>query len=224
MTPDYTHHSLFQSLSFQRLLMTDTVSYSFDEDSASAADNVANRIDQSAAYIGRFKSVNAMKSEKKGTAGVHFEFESPGGGNAGLDLWTQKADGTSVFGINQLMAMQAVLGLRGLESRPGKYEAFVDGTRQEVEGQVFPQLCDKDIGLVLQKELYTKQDGKEGFRMGIQGVFHATSRLTASEIKERATKPEKLEKMLRGLKNKDSRTAQAAEPAQPAVGADAGSY
>lgn len=204
--------------------MTDTVSYTFDEDSAASADNVANRIDQSAAYIGRFKSVNAMKSAQKGTEGVHFEFESPGGGTAGLDLWTKKADGTTVFGINQLMAMQAVLGLRGLESRSGKYEAFVDGKRQEVEGQVFPQLIDKDIGLVLQKELYTKQDGKEGFRMNIQGVFHPTSKMTASEIKERKTTPEKLEKILRGLKNKDSRTAHAAEPAQPGVGADAGSY
>lgn len=204
--------------------MSDTVSYDFNADDAAKADNVASRIDQSGAYIGRFKSVNTMKSANKGTQGVHFEFDSPGGGSASFDLWTKKEDGTSVFGVNQLQAMQAVLGLKGLNSVTGRYEAFVDGKRQEVMGQVFPTLQDRDIGLVLQKELYTKGDGKEGFRMNLFGVFHPVSRLTASEIKEGKTTPEKVEKMVRGLKTKDSRVAQVAEPSQPAVGADAGTY
>lgn len=203
--------------------MTDSVSYDFSEEDASKADNVASRIDQGGAYVGRFKSVNAMKSSK-GTQGVHFEFESPGGGSASFDLWTRKEDGTTVFGVNQLSAVQSVLGLRGLNSTTGRYEAFVDGKRQEVMGQVFPDLMNKDIGLVLQKELYTKGDGKEGFRMNLFGVFHPVSKLTASEIKEKKTTPEKVEKMLRGLKTKDSRTNVAPEPSQPSVGADAGSY
>jgi hypothetical protein len=201
-----------------------TVSYDYDEESAGKADNVASRIDTSAAYIGKFKSVNAMKSREKGTEGVHFEFESPGGGNAAFDLWTKKADGEAVFGANQLSAMMAVLGLKGLKSVPGTFEGWEDGKRAEISGEVFPDLVDKDIGLVLQKELYTKGDGKEAFRMNLFGVFRASDRLTASEIKDKKTKPEKIEKMLRGLKTKDSRTAAAAEPSQPAVGAEAGNY
>lgn len=219
---NYHPHSVY---SISRTDMTDSVSYDFNSDDASKADNVANRIDRSDGYIGRFKSVNAMKSSK-GTSGVHFEFESPGGGSANFDLWTRKEDGTAVFGVNQLSAIQAVLGLRGLRSVTGSYEGFVEGKRQEIMGQVFPELVGKDIGLVLQKELYTKGDGKEGFRMNLYGVFHPTSRLTASEMKEGKTTPEKVEKMLRGLKTKDSRinVGLPVEPAQPPVGADAGSY
>lgn len=205
---------------------SDSTSYSYDEEAAGRADNVANRIDTSDAYIGRFKSVNAMKSERTGTKGVHFEFEAPGGAVTNFDLWTEKddADKTKLFGYSQLMAIMAIMGLKGLKSVKGKYDGFVDGKRAEVEGEVFPELTNKDIGLVLQKELFTKQDGKESYRMNLFGIFHPTSRLTSTEIKEGKRTPEKLEKMLRGLKTKDSRTAVAAEPSQPNVGAPSGTY
>lgn len=200
------------------------ISYDYDDEAAGKADNVASRIDQSGPYIGRFKSANAMESSK-GTEGVHFEFDSPGGGSASFDLWTKKENGEAVFGINQLNAMLCVLGIRSLKSVEGKYEGWVDGKREEVSGEIFPDLCNKDIGLVLQKELYTKGDGKDGFRMNLFGVFHPVSKLTASEIKEGKTKPEKMEKMVRGLKTKDSRTAPSNEPSQPSIGAEgAGSY
>ena len=197
-----------------------STNYDFDPDAAGKADDVASRIDTSAAYIGRFKNVFAVESSK-GTHGVTVEFQSPGGGSADFTLWTEKEDGTKVFGWNQLQAMMQILGLRGLRAVPGKFEAYdADaGKRIEQDGEVFPDLLDRDIGLVLQKELYTKNNGQEGYRMNLFGVFHATSRLTASEIKERKVQPEKLEKMLRGLKNKDSRRAVSSEPAQPSVGA-----
>lgn len=200
--------------------------YVYDSEAASKADDVANRIDQSAAYVGQFAVVHAIESTK-GTTGLHFEFESPGGGKAGFDCWTHKEDGTPVFGNNQVQAMMAVLGLKGLKSVEGKHEAWEDGKRVEVEGEVFPELCKKDIGLVLQKEKYTKGDGKEAFRMNLYGIFHPVTKFTSSELKEKKAKPEKLEKMLRALKDKDSRVAATAEPAQPTVGGVApteGSY
>lgn len=199
-------------------------SFELDDEAASKADNVANRIDQSAAYIGRFKTVHSIKAERTGTSGLHFEFVSPGGGQAGFDVYTVKADGTKTFGWNQVMALMALLGLRSLRGVKGKHEAFVDGKRQEVEGEVFPDFADKDIGLVLQKERYNKQDGGETFRMNLQALFHPVTKMTSSEIKERKATPEKLEKILRSLKDKDSRKVQAAEPGQPAVGAPEGSY
>jgi len=200
-----------------------TVSYEFDEESAGKADNFVGRIDKSDAYIGQFVSVNAMKA-KSGTHGIHFEFKTEGDGFAGLDIYTKKEDGSVVnMGMNLLNAIQAVLGLRGLKSRLGKFEGFVEGKRQEIEGEIFPDLMNRDIGVVLQKELYTKNDGSDGYRINLVGVFHPTSRLTASEIKERVTKPEKLAKLMSNLKTKDSRVKQV-EPSQPAVGADAGSY
>jgi hypothetical protein len=204
------------------------VEFSYDPEAAGKADDVANRIDTSAAYVGQFKLVHAFASSK-GTAGLHFEFGSPGGGTASFDCYTHKEDGTPVFGNNQVQAMMAILGLKGLKSDVGKYEAWDkdEGKRLETEGDTFPDLCGKDIGLVLQKEKYTKGNGSEGFRMNLYGVFHPVTKFTASELKEKKAKPEKLEKMLRALKDKDSRTPTTAEPSQPQVGGVApveGSY
>lgn len=198
-----------------------TINYDYDPNAAAKADDVAMRIDTSGAFIGQFKSAFAIVS-KTGTHGIHFEFASPGGGSANFDVYTKKEDGTPTFGNNQLQAMQAILGLRGLRSFVGETEVWDEGKRVKVEGDTFPDLCNKDIGLVLQKEKYTKGDNSEGFRMNLQGIFHPVSRLTASELKEGKVKPEKLEKILRSLKDKDSRTSKAAEPAQAAVGAAAG--
>jgi hypothetical protein len=198
-----------------------TTQYEFDESAASKADDVAGRVDQSGTYIGTFKMARPMKSSK-GTEGVAFEFVSPGGGSADFTLWTRKEDGSAVFGMNQLQAIMAVLNVRGLKASKGKFTAFDadSGTRLEQEGEVFSELIGKSIGVVLQKELYTKNNGAEGFRMNLYGIFHAESKLTASEIKERKTTPEKLEKMLRSLKTKDSRRAVAPEPVQPALTAE----
>ena len=204
-----------------------SINYDYDENAGAHADDVANRIDQCGAYIGEFTVVNAMESSK-GTQGIHFEFTSPGGGTASFDCWTEKTDDDgnpkTLFGLNQVQAMMSILGVRGLKSEPGEVEEWVDGKRVKVEGDRFPALEKKKIGLVLQRENYSKQDNSDGFRMNLFGVFHAESRLTASEIKERKVAPEKLEKMLRGLKTKDSRVARIAEPAQPPMGAAAGGY
>lgn len=203
-----------------------TIEYGYDPEAAGKADDVASRIDTSAAYVGQFKVVHAIKSAKTGTEGLHFEFNSPGGGSAGFDVYTRKEDGTPTFGQNQVQAMMHILGLRGLKSVTGKYEAWDSevGKRVETEGDVFPELCNKDIGLVLQKEKITKGDGKESYRMNLYGIFDAKTRLTSSELKERKTQPEKLEKMLRSLKDKDSRRQVEPETPQPSVGGVEGGY
>lgn len=198
--------------------------YDYDPDAGSKADDVAGRIDTSAAYIGTFKSAHAIESDRTHTVGIHFEFVSPGGGMTGFDIWTRKEDGSTIFGWNQLQAMMAIMGLRGLRSVPGVYEGWQDGKRATLKGEIFPDLVDKPIGLVLQKELYTKQDGGNSFRMGLHAIFNPTSRLTASELKEGKVKGEKLEKILRSLKDKDSRTKAAPEPAQPAAGVPGGEF
>ena len=200
--------------------------YSYDEEAAGHADDFANRIDENAAYIGQFKRVQEIVSANTGTKGIQFEFEAPGGGKAQFSLYTEKEDGTRIFGFNLVQAMMTVLGLRGLKGQPGKvmqYDAD-EGKSVEVDGIRYPDLEEKNIGVVLQKELYTKNDGKDGWRMNLATVFHPTSKLTASEIKEKKAKSEKLERILRGLKTKDSRKKVAAEPGQPSVGAPAGDY
>lgn len=197
--------------------------YTFDDDAAGKADNVANRIDENGPYIGKIKQAEALVSAEKGTKGVRFIFEVPQGGTTRFDLWTEKADGERIFGFNQLMAVLQIVGVRSMRTASGKVERFVDGKLEEVEGEVYPELAGKELGIVFQKELITTQSGKDSYRMNPYLFFHPTSKLTASEIKEKKAKPEKFEKVVKSVKTKDSRIKKEAEPAQPSV-APAGDY
>ncbi|HEX7766303.1 MAG TPA: hypothetical protein VF443_06280 [Nitrospira sp.] len=201
--------------------------YTYDEEAAGHADDFANRIDENGPYIGQFTRVEEIVSANTRTKGMRFEFEVPnGGGKAQFSLYTEKEDGTRIFGFNLVQAMMSLLNLRGLKAQPGKVMQFDEdqGRSVEVDGTRYPELENKDIGVILQKELYTKNDGKDGYRMNLATVFDPVSKLTASEKKERKAKPEKVERIIRSLKTKDSRKKVAAEPGQPAVGAPAGDY
>ena len=70
------------------------------------------------------------------------------------------------------------------------------------KAQVFPELCGKDIGLLLETEDYPKKTGGVGTRMVIAGIFQAKTELTASEILDRKTTPEQLEKMVARLRHR----------------------
>lgn len=197
--------------------MSDTeFDYGYDEEAAGHAEDFANRVDKSDAYRGEFVRCWPIVSATKGTKGVHFEFETDGA-KTNFDIYTIKADGTKLPGYFTFQALQTILGLRGVNASAGKIEKWDDdeGKRVEVDGPTFPSVCGKRIGVVLQKELYNKRDGKETYRMNLQAVFDAVTNLTASEIKEKKSKPEKLDKIIRSLKTKDSRTQGVAEPAQP---------
>ena len=205
------------------------ISYDYDDSAAGHAEDFANRIDKSDAFIGTFTNAWALTSKVKddgsgGTSGIHFEFEGAGGERGQADIYTVKKDGTKLFGYNMVMAMMLIMGVKGLKTKKGEIEAFVDGKREKIEGDTFPDLIGKRIGVIFQKELYNKQDGKEGARYNLIATFHPDSKLTASEIKEKKVKPEKFERIMRGLKTKDSRTVQVPEPSQPSQGLPAGDY
>lgn len=204
-------------------------SYDYDEKSASHADDIANRIDTGGAYVGTFKRAEAVVSAQKGTEGITLEFECPGGGSVENTLWTRKSDGSAIFGDNMIQAARLIMGVKGrMEAVPGKVMKWdeAEGKRMPADGEVFPSLCGKRIGVVFQKELYTSGSGKDSWRMNIYGIFDPDTKLTASEIKEGVKEPKKLQRMINSAqKVKDSRTAATTEPAQPSLGAvAAGGY
>lgn len=194
--------------------------YEYDEDAASHADDFANRIDESALYIGEFKRVSAVLS-KNNTQGMSFDFEVEGGGKTNFTLWTEKEDGTRIFGFNKVQAMMTIFGLKSLRAEPGKVEVWdeEEGKRVEADGEVYPALQGKLIGCALEKELYTSGSGKDSYRMNLAAVFHPVNKLTASEIRERKVKPEKIEKIQKGLRTRDNREKRTPEPGQPGAGA-----
>lgn len=200
--------------------------YEFNEEMAGRGDDVAMRIDTSAAYVGKFTEAWATTSQKGGDA-IELHFETALKEKTQFTLYTRQADGTPIFGQNQLQAIMALMGLRGLKGVPGKVQQYNNDTnkREEVDGVVYPDLCERSIGLMLQKELY---DGNKGpaWRMNLYATYDPVTRRTSTEIKERVVKGTKVDKMLASLKDKNSRKNQTT--VTPVVGAVAappdGSY
>ncbi len=196
------------------------IEYDYDEKAATKADDAASRIAEAGPYIGKFTKVYAIEAQS-GAKGITFEFDSPGNGTTEFSLYTLNKDGAPIFGMNMVSAIMFLLGVKKLSSEPGTVMAWdeAEGKRVEQDGEVFPTLCDKPIGIVMQKELYTKGNGsRDGVRFGLYGLFQPETKLMMSEIKEKKTTPVKLERLLKGLKVKDSRKAEVAEPGQPSVG------
>lgn len=196
--------------------------YEFTEEQEIAADKAASRLTEGGGYIGKFTRAEAVVSGQKGTHGIAFTFDVPGSGACEFTLWTMSADGKILFGGNFVAAMAKLMNVPKVKSVPGKVLQWNETTneREEVDGEVFECLCNKPIGVVLLKELYTDQKGIDRERLGLIGVYHAETRLTASEIKEKKVKPEKYMRLLKQAEKPKDQRKKSSNPAQPGMGAN----
>lgn len=194
------------------------ISFEYDDQAAGSADREPMT---TGPYVVKFTSVAAVE-EDSGAEGLEFEFDAPGRGTGSFKVYTKSKEGKQTFGYNQVMALMYLMGVKTLNSVRGKVNGWVDQKREEIDGDRFPALEDKLVGIVLQKELTTKKSGGESYRWNLVGQYQPETKLTASELKDRVVKPEKLAKILKSLKDKDSRKNATAEPAQPSMGADGG--
>lgn len=193
--------------------------YTLDTNAARKADQTGNRISEIGKYVGTFTQAEDLTA-KSGTKGVGFRFES-NGQTANLSLYTTKSDGTQIMGFQALMAIMTCMRLRGINPQPGSVKHWDNEAQKEVmkQAQVFPDLCGKPIGLLLETEDYMKQNGGIGTRMVIAGIFQADTEFTASEILDKKTKPEQLEKMVARLRHRPVKGGKpAAATAAPAGG------
>jgi len=174
--------------------------YSLDPKLAKKADG-GDYITMTGKYIGRITKAEEVLS-KKNTQGVDFSFEAQDGAKANyMTLWTVNQHGETLSGLNALNAMMTCMKVKEINTSPVKVKDH-DGERM---GQCFVQLH-KPIGLLLAKEPYDKNDGAEGYRMVIEGVFDPETELTASEILDRKTQPQKLAQMVARLKDRAKQT------------------
>lgn len=187
--------------------------YTLDTSEAKKADNTGNRITELGKYVGHFTQAEDVTA-KTGTKGLNLAFES-NGKSANLSIYTIRNNGDKLQGYQTLMAMMTCLQLRNLTEREGTVKVWDNVARKEVEraGLTFPELCNKRIGLLLETEDYLKQDGTTGTKMVIAGVFQADTDLTASEILDRKTTPERLSQMEMRLRHRPVKGAPAAVPA-----------
>lgn len=174
--------------------------YQLDTTAARKADSTGNQINEIGKYVGKFTQAEDLTT-KKNTKGIALNFESSDGQKARLSLYTVMADGTKIMGYDALMALLTCMGLRGIKLVPGvakfyDFDAKAEATR---DSSIFPELCDKPIGVLLETEEYEKQDGGIGNRMVLAGIFQHGTELTASEILDRKTQPVQLEKLVARL-------------------------
>lgn len=176
--------------------------YTLDANAAKQADNINSRITENGKYIGIFTRAEHRVS-KEGTQGIEFTFQAENGQSADfLQIWTLKNNGERISGFQMLMAIMTCLQLRQLDA-PIKQivEKWVDGKKDKHSAEVFPALMNKRIGLILQKEHYNKTNGSPADRMLIYMPFNEKG-FTASEILEKANKPEKMDRALVTLKDR----------------------
>lgn len=131
-------------------------------------------IDKGGIYIG--KIINAyFKVSKNGAKAVHFDIMTAQGG-ANFDIYVTKKDGDKAFGYGHIQSLMGILKLPQLQS--AKQEVLVyDFTLKNnvniiVDG--YPDLCDKTIAFILQKNYYIKQDGNESYHFNCLGFLDTT--------------------------------------------------
>lgn len=204
--------------------------FTLDTKAAKAADQINARITESGKYAGVLTRAEAITS-KKGSKGVEFSFKADNGSTSDyLSVWTTNAAGEQLAGYKAVMAMLTCMSLRGAKETQIEVDKYNFDTQQRERVTVpgYPDMMNKPIGLVLQKELYTKNNGGEGERMLIVGCYRPSDEFTASEILDKAIKPEVLAKQLQWLASKpvkDARTnAGSSSPAPAAATADAGGF
>lgn len=193
--------------------------YALDTQAARKADTTGSQISEIGKYIGTFtQAVDVTAST--GTKGIALLFQSQAGQKARLSLYTMKENGEKLMGFQALSAIMTCMSLRNIAPKAGTYTKWNNETRadEQVQGQVFPDLCGKEIGVLLETEDYVKQDTSIGTRMVLKGVFQAKNELTASEILDKKTVPEQLAKMVTALRHRPVRSAKAAPARHAPIG------
>lgn len=205
------------------------MSYTLDSASAKQADTINSGIRDSGKYVGVITRAEALVSQN-GTKGLGLSFKTTSGQTADyLDIYTHKKNGEELTGLKTVNALLACLKLRSINEGAihcEKWNADIK-KREQVQVTGYPELMNKPIGMLLQKELGTHSlTGADTEKMTVFGVFSASSELTASEILEGKTQPERLPKMIEALsarpvrdnRDKDRKPAAAAKPKGAATG------
>ena len=148
--------------------------FAYNQNEAVAA-GVSNYVADSGAYQGRILSAEWNVSSAKQTKGIEITFETSEGLKANyLSLWYEKADGTQLSGAKMLNAIMGCTKVTNLSSK-GVQQS--DGSTK----YFCPELENKSIGLVLQKVLYTKNDGQDGYKFEIRIPFIPQTGKTLAE-------------------------------------------
>lgn len=182
-------------------------SYALNAETAKAAEQFSSYLDTTGKYFGVITRAEVITSSQ-GTEGVELAFRARDGRDANyIQLWTFNKSGESLQGLKVLNALMAVLKLRNINPVKGPVEKMDDGKKVVVQAELLPDLMNKPVGLVLQREEYIKDNRQTGYRMLLIAPFCAETERTASEVLSQAREPKALTKIIEWLADKPVRHA-----------------
>ena len=183
--------------------------YKFNPTAAKESENHSAYLNETGKYKGKFTRAEKLVSTQKGTHGIGFTFMAESKQTTRFNLWTMDSAGKTFNGLNFVNAIMACMRLREIKPVPGQVERWDAEQKKNVpaDAEVFPELVGKDIGLLLRNTEYAKmkdgrKTGETGWQLELYGVFEHSTELTASEILERKTKPEKLASIVASVTDK----------------------
>ena len=181
-----------------------TIMFQYNQEQALQAGE-SGFISQTGAYVGKITSAKWTKAKSSHAAALELSFEDINGLKANyISLWHTKSDGQPNPFAQQ--HIQAIMGLTGVQQLTA-----IQGNDKEIH---CPELLNKPIGFILQKILFTKQDGSDGFKFEIVVSSHAQTGQTMKE-KIEGKAAERVRKLMETLKDKDERNHQAAPTPYP---------
>lgn len=195
------------------------MSLTLNSNDARKADSFSTVIRESGKYVGTITRAEKLLS-RSNVEGVGFSIKTDDGASANyLDLYTVKPDGSKLRGYSIVQAIMCCTKVKSAEVGKITFDRWDSDERRmvQVTADGYPALMGKRIGLVLQKELATHSvTGEDTERLNIVAVFEASTGLTASEILDQKTKPEKLENIVQMVMRNPIRDTRKRQPARPA--------
>ena len=146
------------------------VIFQYDQDSALTS-GASNYITEGGPYAGAIAEAKYVFGKNgKQSAGLEFTLSTDSGEAKYLSVWYQKADGTvNQYGYSLIQSMMGLCKLNTLtQQAKGDYS-------------IAPEFTGKQIGLLLQKILTSKQDGSDSYKMEIKLAFLPQTRQTLKE-------------------------------------------
>jgi len=186
--------------------------------------NVGGRIETSGAYVGHF-TLAKERTAKTGTKGIEFNFEAEDGRVARyLTLWLERANGERIeYPYSLLSALMACLDVKAIESTPATIDEWnpAASMMMPTEAQTFPDLTNKQIGVLLQRE-ERLWEGKTYVSMKIVQFYDPTDRSTPAEIMSGKRTGQALDKLVANLRETVVRADAPPTGAAPAGGSGGG--
>lgn len=191
--------------------------YALNNESAQAARKAEQRtsfIDEKGKYVGKFSRAEDITAAS-GTRGIAFTFETNDGQKSNFSIYTIKANGEKLGDYGTLMALMTVIGVKDIKPAQvvsAVWDKEAGGNVQKTLTQ-FPELLNKPVGILLAMEEYEKRDGSgTGWSARLNAVFQADTELTAAEILDRKTSPQKLPLLVAALRDRPLKKSGTSNP------------